>query len=126
MVLKLITHAEDRLSNIHRSLSALDALVLEGDLKTNVTFHRLTLHNKAFQEGHLHTGFIREQRIMEKLDEDAKAHASLKRRRAAAVAAALTRAPGGGIRGVHYRQTAPKPLAGQAQPPAWAMRGRRV
>ncbi|HUR68821.1 MAG TPA: acetyl-CoA carboxylase biotin carboxylase subunit, partial [Candidatus Thermoplasmatota archaeon] len=126
MVMKLITYAETRHDNIERSLSALDQLILEGDLKTNVPFHRLTLHNAAFRKGDLHTGFIREQKLMEALDEEAKTMKHAKRQRAAAVLAALTRAPGGGIRGVHHRQTAPKPLTGAEAPtPAWATRARR-
>ena len=126
MVMKLITHAETRHDNIERSLSALDQLVLDGDLKTNVPFHRLTLRNKAFRAGELHTGFIRDQKLMEALEHEAKEVAHAKRVKAAAVIAALTRAPGGGIRGVHHRQNAPKPLGpAEAATPAWAMRARR-
>ena len=127
MVMKLITHAETRLDNADRSLRALDDLVLEGDLKTNIPFHRIVLANEAFRNGDLHTGFIRDQQIMEQLEAAAKERALKQRRLAAAVAAALTRAPGGGIRGVHHRQTAPKPLTGAAAlPPAWATRARRT
>ncbi len=127
MVMKLITTAETRHDDIERMQRALDELVIEGDLKTNVPFHRMVLRNKAFQAGDLNTGFIGREKLMEALDEEARAAARARAERAAALVAALTRAPGGGIRGVHHRQTAPKPLAGpEAQTPAWAMPHRRV
>jgi acetyl-CoA carboxylase biotin carboxylase subunit len=127
MVMKLITHAETRHDNLERMDRALNELVLEGQLKTNVPFHRMVLHNKAFVAGQLDTGFIVKQKIMEALEAEAKAAARARAERAAVLVAALTRAPGGGIRGVHHRQTAPKPLAGpEAATPAWAMRHRRL
>ena len=127
MVMKLITHAETRLDNLDRMQGALSQLVLEGDLKTNVPFHRMVLRNEAFRKGEMNTGFIRTQRLMEALDEEAKAMALERAKRAAVLAAALTRAPGGGIRGVHHRQNAPKPLSGpEAATPAWAFRIRRT
>ena len=126
MVMKLITYGEDRASSIERAQRALGEMVLEGDLKTNVPFHRVVLRTEAFRHGDLHTGFIRDQRIMEALEDEARERAARQRRLAAAVAAALTRAPGGGIRGVHHRQTAPRPLTGpEAAVPAWALRARR-
>jgi pyruvate carboxylase subunit A len=127
MVMKLITFAETRHDDIERSQRALDELVLEGDLKTNIPFHRMVLRDPHFQKGDLNTGFIAHHKIMERLDAEAKEALRARRTRAAAVAAALTRAPGGGIRGVHYRQNAPKPLAThESLPPAWAMRTRRT
>ncbi|MEA3201953.1 MAG: acetyl-CoA carboxylase, biotin carboxylase subunit [Thermoplasmata archaeon] len=127
MVMKLITHAETRHDNLERMDRALNELVLEGQLKTNVPFHRMVLHNKAFVAGQLDTGFIAKQKIMEALEAEAKVAARARAERAAVLVAALTRAPGGGIRGVHHRQTAPKPLAGpEAATPAWAMRHRRI
>src|SRR5581483_5749318 len=41
MVMKLITTAETRHDDIERMQRALDELVIEGDLKTNVPFHRM-------------------------------------------------------------------------------------
>jgi acetyl-CoA carboxylase biotin carboxylase subunit len=126
MVAKLITYADDRPSNLRRSLRALDEMVLEGDLKTNVPFHRMVLNHPAFQRGDMDTGFIVTHKLQEALEQEAKDLAAKKRRLAAAVAAALTRAPGGGIRGIHYRQNAPKPLvSAEATVPAWALRTRR-
>ena len=127
MVMKLITHAETREDNLDRMQAALSNLVLEGDLKTNVPFHRLVLKHPAFRKGDMNTGFIRIHKMMEALDEEAKAAAHARRKQAALLAAALTRAPGGGIRGVHHRQNAPKPLSGpEAATPAWAFRIRRT
>jgi acetyl/propionyl-CoA carboxylase alpha subunit len=126
LVMKLITYAETRHDDIERSQRALDELVLEGDLKTNVPFHRMVLRHPEFQKGHMNTGFIRTHKIMEALEAEAKEALRARRLRAAIVAAALTRAPGGGVRGVHHRQNAPKALPQhQAAPPAWAMRLRR-
>jgi len=126
MVMKLITLAETRHDNIDRMRRALDDLVIEGDLKTNVPFHKMILQDAPFQKGELDTGYIARNKIMERLDAEAKQVLRRKRQRAAAVAAALTRAPGGGIRGVHYRQNAPKALPShETAPPAWALRTRR-
>jgi pyruvate carboxylase subunit A len=125
LVMKLVTYAEDRTSTIERAQRALDELEIGGELKTNVPFHRAVLRHPAFQKGDMNTGFIRIHQIMESLEVEAKAAARERRVRAAAIAAALTRAPGGGIRGVHYRQNAPKPLpARENAPPAWALRRR--
>ena len=125
MVMKLITYAEERRGNLERSMRALDELELEGDLKTNIPFHRKVLRHPSFQKGDMNTGFIRIHKLMEALEEDAKENQRAKRMRAAAIAAALTRAPGGGIRGIHHRQNAPKPLpAHESTPPAWVMRRR--
>jgi hypothetical protein len=87
----------------------------------------MVLRNAAFAKGDLNTGFIGREKLMEALDAEAKAASRARAERAAVLVAALTRAPGGGIRGVHHRQTAPKPLAAaEATTPAWAMRQRRL
>jgi len=125
MVMKLITYSETRLENLDRMDRALDELLLEGDLKTNIPFHRMILQNEAFRKGEMNTGFIAKHKMMEALEAEAKSLARARRVRAAAIAAALTKAPGGGIRGIHHRQTAPKPLpAHESAPPAWASRRR--
>jgi pyruvate carboxylase subunit A len=125
MVMKLITYSETRLENLDRMDRALDELVLEGELKTNIPFHRMILKHEAFRKGDMNTGFITRHKMMEALEEEARAAARIRKMRAAALAAALTRAPGGGIRGIHHRQSAPKALPPhESLPPAWASRRR--
>ncbi len=102
MVLKLLTHDDDRAGAAARMRGALGGLKVDGFV-TNVAFHERLFAHPEFLAGHMSTRFLEEHDVMGGEGGDAGA----RRRRAAAVVLALAEAPGGGLAGLHLRQHAP-------------------
>ncbi len=67
MIAKIITYAPTRLECIKKMRIALEELIIEG-VETNVEFHYLVLHQRAFIEGTYDTGYA--QRFIEELKEN--------------------------------------------------------
>jgi len=126
LAVKLLSHGSNRAECIDRMRRALDEFVLEGPI-TNIPFHKMVVRDEAFLKGDLSTGFIGHRGIVERLEKEAKDLESAERRRAAAIAAALERLPGGGIRGYHHRQgaSARAPAATEPAVSPWALAARR-
>ncbi|MHB8604014.1 MAG: acetyl-CoA carboxylase biotin carboxylase subunit [Thermoplasmatota archaeon] len=122
LVAKIVTWAPSRPENLQRMARALDETQVIG-VTTNLPFHKLVVRDPVFIEGKLSTSFIRDRRLVETLEGQAASERAKSKMRAAAVAAALSRAAGGGIRGIFHRQEL-KPLEGGPEPSRWARAGR--
>jgi acetyl-CoA carboxylase biotin carboxylase subunit len=89
---KVVAHGPDRAQALARMRRALAEYRVEG-VRTTIPFHALVLADAAFQAGALHTGFLAERGIAERLAEQGQARARARRERVAALAAVLQARP---------------------------------
>ena len=128
LVAKVIAHGPDRATAIERLADALDGTRLDG-VASNIGLLASVLAEPAFRAGDLHTGFLEEHRLVERLHEvDA---------RAVAAAAGLRSLGGGAVTGGGAGEPDPgdggpwaagRPwrVAGICEPTRWAVGGRVV
>ncbi len=102
MVMKLITHGEDREAAVARMRQALTDLHIQG-FTTNQEFHARLMEEPDFLAGDLSTRYLEEHDLMH----DAE-HGAAERRLAAAIVAAIHGRPGGGLAGVRLDQQRPR------------------
>ncbi len=105
MVMKLITHGEDRAQAIERMRGALADLTIDG-FTTNQEFHARLMHEPDFLAGDMSTRYLEEHDLMADPGSRAEQHAV-----AAAIVTALMDRPGGGLAGVLLDQQRPRTVA---------------
>ncbi|MDD1766688.1 MAG: acetyl-CoA carboxylase biotin carboxylase subunit [Candidatus Methanomethyliaceae archaeon] len=66
LAVKLLTWGNDRSECIERMKRALGEFVIEG-IQTVVPFHKVVMNDKEFIKGNIHTEFIQERNILEKV-----------------------------------------------------------
>lgn len=103
LVLKLVTHADDRDADLAAMQAALAELELEG-FATNQRFHQALFAHPLFRAGTINTRFLEEHDV---LTEARAGPGEAVRRRAAALVAVLRDHPGGGLAGIHLEQHLP-------------------
>ena len=116
LVAKVIAHARDRSASLERLREALDATRIEG-VATNVDLLAVVLDEPAFAAGDLHTGFLEEHRVADRL-------ADVPAEVGAGAAAARSLAPDDGDRGDPWRRTVPWRIARTGEPTRWLAGGR--
>ncbi len=77
MISKLVAYGENRMEAIMRMRRALYEYVIVG-VETNIPFHLAVLHDEEFVKGNIHTRFVEERKIVEKIPEYAKMYAAIK------------------------------------------------
>ncbi|HLF16427.1 MAG TPA: acetyl-CoA carboxylase biotin carboxylase subunit [Candidatus Thermoplasmatota archaeon] len=122
LVLKLIVHAADRAGAIARLERALGELHIEG-FATNRELHLALATHPAFRRGDLSTRFLEEHGLVGGLERAAAGRTGTRRLRAAALAAVLADAPGGGLAGLAVRQSMPARLAQTSGRRDWGAEG---
>jgi pyruvate carboxylase subunit A len=105
LVGKLLTWGRTREEATDRMARALDEYVVEG-FPTVIPFHQRVMQDEAWRAGDLSTNYLDDRPVLDDLEAEVEEQAHRDRSRAAAVAAALTRAPGGGVRGLARRRQA--------------------
>lgn len=110
MVLKLLVHAGDRAKACERMLRALSELKI-GGFATNAPFHQALFAHASFRKGDLSTRFLEEHDLLGQIERTSESERHSRRARAAAVAFALRKAPGGGLAGIQMRAALPKIIA---------------
>ncbi len=66
MISKLIAYGENRSEAIARMRRALYEYIIDG-VETNIPFHLAVLHDEEFERGNIHTRFVEERKIAEKV-----------------------------------------------------------
>jgi acetyl-CoA carboxylase biotin carboxylase subunit len=113
LLAKVIAHGPDRSATLGRLRVALDAMRIEG-VATNLDLLAAVLDEPAFAAGELHTGFLAEHRVVERL-------ADVPDEAVAAAAAALSRTS---IPGDPWRSGVPWRLGRTGEPSRWTAGGR--
>ncbi len=116
LIAKLIAHGPDRATVIARLVDALDATRIEG-VATNLDLLAVVLDEPAFITGDLHTAFLAEHRVAERLGE-------VPDEVVAAAAAALSLAPAGGQPGDPWRSGRPWRVGRAGERTRWQAGGR--
>ncbi|HLE47531.1 MAG TPA: acetyl-CoA carboxylase biotin carboxylase subunit [Candidatus Thermoplasmatota archaeon] len=94
MIAKVIAWSGTRPLAIARMTRALKEFDV-GSLVTTVPFHKVVMKNEAFQLGELSTGFVKDQKILERLIEEDQFYEARAQEVAVAILAALEEQPGG-------------------------------
>jgi acetyl-CoA carboxylase biotin carboxylase subunit len=124
LVAKVIAHERDRSASLERLRAALDATRIEG-VATNVDLLAAVLDEPAFVAGELHTGFLEEHRVADRL-------ADIPDEVVAAAAATRSLAPasppraGEGDHADPWRLVVPWRLGRTGEPSRWLAGGRTL
>ena len=116
LVAKVIVHTEDRSASLERLRGALDGTRIEG-VATNLDLLAAVLDEPAFAAGDLHTGFLAEHRIVERL-------AEVPDEVVVAAAAARSLAPGAAETGDPWRTAIPWRVGRSDERTRWIAGGR--
>jgi 3-methylcrotonyl-CoA carboxylase alpha subunit len=116
LVAKVIAHDRDRSASLERLREALEATRIEG-VATNVDLLAAVLDEPAFVAGDLHTGFLEEHGVADRL-------ADVPAEVVAAAAAARSLAPGDGDHADPWRLTVPWRISRTGEPTRWLAGGR--
>jgi acetyl/propionyl-CoA carboxylase alpha subunit len=108
LLAKLVTWGSTRKQAIARLQEAVNTTEIGST--TNLPLHRRILEDGAFREGDLSTNYLEERGIVDALAEEGQRVEKRSRRRAAALAAALSMAPKAGIGVTYHRQSRPRRL----------------
>jgi len=71
LISKLMCHGKTMQEAIARTRRALNEYIIEG-IETTIPFHQLVLSNENFARGNIHTSFIEDNKIIEKLQKQKK------------------------------------------------------
>ncbi|MGB0651662.1 MAG: acetyl-CoA carboxylase biotin carboxylase subunit [Thermoplasmatota archaeon] len=121
MVAKLITYGADRMEAIRKMRRALAEYDL-GDMVTNRELHQLLMEDEAFCKGDMTTAYLKEHRVLERLNGIEEAADAGTKAKLAALAAALAEEPGGIDAMVAHRYAFQQNEAGNVGVDKWGRR----